>query len=166
MSDTSAKQIRQIKKYSNRRLYDAKTSSHVTLLDIKQMVQQEIAFVVVDAKTGEDLTRSILMQIIQEAENDGEPIFSSDMLKSIIKFYGPLQGMFGNYLEKSITTIFELQRQVGMQSSNALNIFMQQQAPIMQTLLAQYLEQSKNIFLPNLFNTFKIKDQNNNKTDG
>jgi len=155
MTETSA---RQIKKYSNRRLYDTQTSSHVTLLDIKQMVQQEIPFIVVDAKTGEDLTRSILMQIIQEAENDGEPIFSSDMLKSIIRFYGPLQGMFGNYLERSITTIFELQNKFGLQSSNAFNAFMQ-------SLLNQYLEQSKNIFLPNIFNAFKPKDQNEDKQE-
>jgi len=158
--------IRQIKKYANRRLYDTHTSSHINLMDIKQMVQNEIPFVVVDAKTGEDLTRSILMQIIQEAESDGEPIFSSDMLKNIIKFYGPMQGMLGSYLDTSITTIFDLQKQAGRQSTKALSSFMQQQAPIMQNLMAQYIEQSKKLFFntSNLFTGFKSnnEEENNN----
>jgi len=162
----SEPKIRQIKKYSNRRLYDTHTSSHVNLADIKQMVQNEIPFTVIDAKTGEDLTRNILMQIIQEAESDGEPIFSSDMLKNIIKFYGPLQGMFGNYLDNSITTIFDLQRQAEMQSTQALSSFMKQQAPIMQNLMAQYIEQSKNLFLntSNLLTAFKPKEDQKDKS--
>jgi len=154
------KSIKKIKKYSNRRLYDTDTSSHVTLLDIKQMVQNDISFVVVDAKTNEDLTRSILMQIIQEAENDGEPIFSSDMLKNIIRFYGPMQGMFGSYLDSSIAAVFDLQRKVGLQSSQTLNSFMQQQAPLMQSFITQYIEQSQNLFFNpvNLFGGFNKKD--------
>lgn len=100
MSDDGHRAPRLIKKYANRRLYDTHTSTHVTLPDIRQLVIDEVPFQVVDAKTGEDLTRSILLQIIQEAESDGEPLFSSDMLKGIIRFYGPFQGMLGNYLEK------------------------------------------------------------------
>jgi len=139
-------QVRLIKKYPNRRLYDTHSSSHVTLVDIRQMVLDEQPFQVVDAKSGEDLTRSILMQIIQEAESDGEPIFSSDMLRSIIRFYGPFQGMFGGYLEQSIQAILTIQNQAGTQSSQAWTDFMQKQAPVMQNLMQQYIEQSKTLY--------------------
>ena len=147
---------RLIKKYPNRRLYDTHSSSHVTLADLRQMVIDEIPFQIVDAKSGEDLTRSILMQIIQEAESDGEPIFSSDMLKSIIRFYGPLQGMFGGYLENSIQTILDIQKQTGAQSSQAWSEFMHKQMPVMQDMMQQYIDQSKNLYLntQNLFGLF------------
>ncbi|MCW4646454.1 polyhydroxyalkanoate synthesis repressor PhaR [Pseudomonas aeruginosa] len=138
---------RLIKKYPNRRLYDTHSSSHVTLADIRQMVIDEIPFQVVDAKSDEDLTRSILMQIIQEAESGGEPIFSSNMLKGIIRFYGPFQGMLGSYLDKSIQTIIDIQTQTGVQSSQAWSEFMHKQVPVMQALMSQYLEQSKNLYL-------------------
>jgi len=139
-------QARLIKKYPNRRLYDTHSSSHVTLVDIRQMVLEEQPFQVVDAKSGEDLTRSILMQIIQEAESDGEPIFSSDMLRSIIRFYGPFQSMFGGYLEQSIQAMLTIQNQAGTQSSQAFTDFMQKQAPVMQNLMQQYIEQSKTLY--------------------
>ena len=155
MPGESRNSPRLIKKYSNRRLYDTHTSTHVTLADIRQMVIEEIPFQVVDAKSGEDLTRSILMQIIQEAESD-EPIFSSDMLKSIIRFYGPFQGMLGSYLDKSIQTIIDIQTQTGVQSSQAWSEFMHKQVPVMQDLMQQYIDQSKNLYLntQNLFGLF------------
>lgn len=148
-----------IKKYPNRRLYDTHSSNHVTLADIRQMVIDEVPFQVIDAKSGEDLTRNILMQIIQEAESDGQPIFSSDTLKSIIRFYGPFQGMLGSYLEKSIQTIIDIQTQTGVQSSQAWSEFMHKQVPVMQSLMEQYIEQSKNLYLntQNLFGLFGSK---------
>ena len=99
MTDNSRNTTRLIKKYPNRRLYDTHTSSHLTLADIRQLVIDKIPFEVVDAKTGEDLTRSILLQVILEAESGGEPIFSSEMLMGIIQFYGPYQSVLGSYLE-------------------------------------------------------------------
>lgn len=104
----------------------------------------------------QDLTRSILMQIIQEAESDGEPIFSSDMLKSIIRFYGPFQGMFGVYLDKSIQAILDIQAQTNAQSSQAWSEFMHKQMPTMQNLMQQYIDQSQSLYLApqNLFNLF------------
>ena len=110
----------------------------------------------VDAKTGEDLTRNILLQIIQEAESDGEPIFTSDMLKGIIRFYGPFQGMLGSYLEKSIQAVLEVQAKTGQQSSQAWSDFMRNQIPVMQDLMGQYVEQSKQLYLntQNLFGMF------------
>ncbi|ATG72494.1 polyhydroxyalkanoate synthesis repressor PhaR [Zobellella denitrificans] len=145
-----------IKKYPNRRLYDSHTSSHVTLADIRRLVQEEEPFQVVDAKTGEDITRSILLQIIQEAESDGDPIFSSDMLKNIIRFYGPFQGVLGSYLEESIQSMIDIQTQAGMQSSKAWTEFMHSQVPMMQELMRQYVEQSRQLYLntQNMFGLF------------
>lgn len=159
MPNTHKNSTRLIKKYPNRRLYDTHTSSHLTLADIRQLVIDKIPFQVIDAKSGEDLTRSILLQIIQEAESSGEPIFSSDMLMGIIRFYGPLQGILGSYLEKSIETVIDIQTQTGEQSSRAWSEFMQQQAPLMQDLMRQYVEQSKALYLntQNLFGLFAGK---------
>ncbi|PSJ45228.1 polyhydroxyalkanoate synthesis repressor PhaR [Zobellella endophytica] len=166
--------VRIIKKYPNRRLYDSHTSSHVTLADIRRLVQEEEPFQVVDAKTGEDLTRSILLQIIQEAESDGDPIFSSDMLKNIIRFYGPFQGVLGSYLEESIQSVLDIQSQAGMQSSKAWTEFMRGQVPMMQELMRQYVEQSRNLYLntQNMFGLFsafpdqgKGKDKEQKKDD-
>ncbi|ART82586.1 polyhydroxyalkanoate synthesis repressor PhaR [Oceanisphaera profunda] len=148
--------IRIIKKYPNRRLYDSYTSSHVTLVDIRQLVQEQEPFQVVDAKSGEDITRSILLQIIQEAESDGNPIFSSTMLKNIICFYGPFQGVLGSYLDESIQSVIDIQSQTGSQSSQAWSEFMQGQAPIMQDMMRQYVEQSRDLYMntQNMFGLF------------
>ena len=98
-------EIRLIKKYPNRRLYDTATSSYITLADVKQLVLDQVVFKVMDAKSEEDLTRNILLQIILEEESAGAPMFSSDMLSQIIRFYGnAMQGMMGSYLEKNIQT--------------------------------------------------------------
>lgn len=148
--------VRIIKKYPNRRLYDSYTSSHVTLVDIRQLVQEQEPFQVVDAKSGEDITRSILLQIIQEAESDGNPIFSSTMLKNIICFYGPFQGVLGSYLDESIQSVIDIQSQTGSQSSQAWSEFMQGQAPIMQDMMRQYVEQSRDLYMntQNMFGLF------------
>ena len=102
--------VRLIKKYPNRRLYDTQTSTYITLADVKQLVLKSEIFKVVDAKSAEDLTRSILLQIILEEESGGMPMFSSVMLAQVIRFYGhAMQGMMGTYLEKNIQTFMEVQ---------------------------------------------------------
>jgi polyhydroxyalkanoate synthesis repressor PhaR len=150
---------RLIKKYPNRRLYDTTTSSYITLADVKQLVLDSVVFKVVDAKTEEDLTRSILLQIILEEEGSGAPIFSSEMLCQIIRFYGhALQEMMGNYLEKNISTFMEIQHKLqdqGMNkmgenpllNSDAYSQFVKMQGPAIQGLMSNYLEQSANAFL-------------------
>src|SRR5215218_4476776 len=106
-----------IKKYPNRRLYDTETSSYITLQDVKKLVLEQVEFRVEDAKSKDDLTRSILMQIILEEEAAGAPMFSSDMLSQIIRFYGnAMQGMMGTYLEKNIHTFMEIQKRLQDQS--------------------------------------------------
>lgn len=101
---------RVIKKYPNRRLYDTDTSTYITLAEIKQLVMDSESFAVVDAKTGEDLTRSILLQIILEEEANGSPMFTTPVLSNIIRFYGhAMQGMMGGYLEKNMQALMEMQ---------------------------------------------------------
>ena len=103
-------ETRIIKKYPNRRLYDTRTSSYITLGDVKQLVLGCDAFQVIDAKTGEDLTRSILLQIILEEESGGVPMFSSNLLAQMIRFYGnAMQGAMGTYLENNIAAFTEMQ---------------------------------------------------------
>ena len=102
--------MRVIKKYPNRRLYDTEISSYITLEDVRQLVLEHVDFCVQDAKTKRDITRSILLQIILEREEEGEPIFSEPVLKEIIRFYGDsLQGMMTSYLEKSLKLFVEQQ---------------------------------------------------------
>ena len=102
-----------IKKYPNRRLYDTEVSSYVTLEDVRNLVLQEIPFQIRDARTHEDLTRSILLQIIMEQEADGEPMFSEQVLAKIIRSYGnSLQGMMASYLERSLNLFVEQQARV------------------------------------------------------
>ncbi len=98
-----SEQARLIKKYPNRRLYDTKTSAYITLSDVKDLVLAFENFKVVDAKTGEDLSRSILLQIILEEETGGVPLFTTELLAQVIRFYGhAMQGMLGKYLENNI----------------------------------------------------------------
>lgn len=102
-----------IKKYPNRRLYDTEVSRYVTLEDVRGLVLQEIPFQVRDARTNDDLTRSILLQIIMEQEADGEPMFSEQVLAKIIRSYGDsLHGMMASYLERSLNLFVEHQTRV------------------------------------------------------
>ncbi|MFY7942553.1 MAG: polyhydroxyalkanoate synthesis repressor PhaR [Burkholderiaceae bacterium] len=148
---------RVLKKYPNRRLYDTQTSSYITLTDVKAMVLATQDFVVVDAKTNEDLTRSILLQIILEEESGGLPMFSSQALAQIIRFYGhSMQGMMGTYLEKNLQTFTDIQAKLAEQSKGLYDPramspdlwsqFLQGQAPGMQSVMGSYLEQSKTMF--------------------
>ncbi|AKJ67479.1 MAG: polyhydroxyalkanoate synthesis repressor PhaR [Burkholderiales bacterium] len=175
MSTQKKTDERLIKKYPNRRLYDTQTSTYITLSDVKQLVLDNEEFKVVDAKSSEDLTRSILLQIILEEETGGMPMFSSVMLAQIIRFYGhALQGMMGTYLEKNIQTFIEIQHKLADQGKGLYDgatfnpdmwsQFMNMQAPMMQGMMTNYIEQSKNLFVQmqeqmqsqakNMFSTF------------
>jgi polyhydroxyalkanoate synthesis repressor PhaR len=149
---------RVLKKYPNRRLYDTRTSSYITLAEVKQMVLEAEPFEVLDARSGEDLTRSILLQIILEEETGGVPIFSTQMLAQLIRFYGhAMQGVMGAYLEKNLQTFVELQSRMmepakGLYgapaaSAEAWTQWLQGQSPaLMQNLMGVYLDQSKQLF--------------------
>ena len=151
--------MRLIKKYPNRRLYDTQTSAYITLVDVKEMVLANDEFQVVDAKTGDDLTRSILLQIILEEEASGQPLFSSSMLSQMIRLYGnTMQSMMGSYLEKNLQAFVEIQGRIqeqsrqlydakGMPSAELWTQFMSLQAPMVQSMMSNYVDQSKNLFV-------------------
>ena len=149
---------RVLKKYPNRRLYDTQTSSYITLADGKQMVLEGETFEVRDAKPGDELTRSILLQIILEEETGGMPMFTTQMLAQVIRFYGhAMQGMMGSYLEKNLQTFVDLQTRLADQSKGLYDpksftpemwaTLLTGHAPLMQGLMRNYLEQSKNLFV-------------------
>src|SRR5690606_4786255 len=113
--------VRVIKKYPNRRLYDTEISSYITIEDVRQLIVDGEDFEVRDAKTGDDLTRQVLLQIIAEQEQDGEPMLSTQLLSQIIRFYGDsLQGYMGSYLEKSMQLFMEQQAQFRQQMGGML----------------------------------------------
>jgi polyhydroxyalkanoate synthesis repressor PhaR len=146
-----------LKKYPNRRLYDTRLSSYITLADVKAMVLTGEAFEVRDAKSGDDLTRSILLQIILEEESGGVPIFSTPMLSQLIRFYGhAMQGMMGSYLEKNLQTFTDIQARLSenskgiydpaAQTPEMWSQFLSGQAPGVQGLMGNYLDQSRKMF--------------------
>ena len=149
---------RLIKKYPNRRLYDTKTSTYITLVDVKALVLQHEEFQVIDAKSGEDLTRSILMQIILEEEAGGSPMFTSDLLSQMIRFYGnAMQSMMGKYLEGNIKAFNDMQTKLkdqarsvngdnGPSSNDLWAQFLGFQGPAMQSMMTAYMEQSQALF--------------------
>lgn len=114
---------RTIKKYANRRLYDTEASRHVTLDGIRQLVAAGEDVVVIDDTTGQDITRSILLQVISEQEQGGRPILSADMLKQIIRFYGnPLQDLMAGYLERSVEVFLNQQKTLQDQIQKSLGM--------------------------------------------
>jgi polyhydroxyalkanoate synthesis repressor PhaR len=118
---------------------------------VKQLVMNSEPFVVRDAKTSEDLTRSILLQIILEEEANGSPMFTPEVLSNIIRFYGnAMQGFMGGYLEKSMQTLVDVQNrfkeQAGNLSPELWAQFMGLQSPVMQNLMGKNMEQTKNLF--------------------
>ena len=127
------------------------------MADVKQLVLANEEFQVVDAKSSEDLTRSILLQIILEEESGGMPMFSSNMLSQIIRFYGhAMQGIMGSYLEKNIQAFMEIQQRMAEQSKGlygsqfgpeAWTQFMNVQTPMLQNMMNNYIDQSKNLFV-------------------
>jgi polyhydroxyalkanoate synthesis repressor PhaR len=150
--------VRLIKKYPNRRLYDTRTSSYITLADVKQLVLKQERFQVVDAKSGEDLTRAILLQIILEEESNGAPLLSHDVLTQFIRSYGgTMQAFMSNCLERNVQLFAEMQKNFQEQSRQAygdplkagqemFNQMLSMQAPAMQNLMATYMEQSRAMF--------------------
>ena len=143
--------VRVIKKYPNRRLYDTETSTYITLAEVRQLVMKTATFVVRDAKSNEDLTRSILLQIILEEETGGAPMFTEAVLANIIRFYGnAMQSFMGSYLEKNVQSFMDLQVKMAEKSKGLspemLAQFMNAQSPMMQGMMGNYVEQSKNVF--------------------
>src|SRR5690349_6191279 len=115
---------RVIKKYPNRRLFDTVESRYITLADIRRLVTEKVEFVVIDKKSEEDITRSILLQVIAEQEHAGEPMMSQDFLSQVIRSYGSaMQSMVGNYLEQSLK-MFQPPRDTGQPGNGGADPFM------------------------------------------
>ena len=150
-SATAAKTAqRVIKKYPNRRLYDTDTSTYITLAEVRQLVMAHQNVVVRDAKTGEDLTRSILLQIILEEEAGGAPMFTEAVLANIIRFYGhAMQGFMGAYLEKNVQVFTDVQAKLVEQSQNVTPEmwaqFMSLQSPMLKGMMGSYVEPSQSM---------------------
>jgi polyhydroxyalkanoate synthesis repressor PhaR len=148
-SSSAKPSVRVIKKYPNRRLYDTDSSTYITLAEVKQLVLDGHPMVVRDAKTNEDLTRSILLQIILEEESGGVPMFSEVALANIIRFYGhAMQGFIGTYLEKNVQAFTDMQTKMAEQGK----IFAPGVAaglpsiPGMPSVMGAYVEQSQAMF--------------------
>ncbi|WP_202627006.1 polyhydroxyalkanoate synthesis repressor PhaR [Steroidobacter agaridevorans] len=106
-------QPRVVKKYPNRRLYDTVESRYITLADIRRLVMDKIDFIVIDKKSQDDITRSILLQVIAEQEHAGEPLMSQDFLSQVIRSYGgAMQCLVGSYLEQSLKLLSNQQQQM------------------------------------------------------
>jgi polyhydroxyalkanoate synthesis repressor PhaR len=152
-----------IKKYPNRRLYDTVTSSYITLPEVKQLVMRREPFEVRDVKTGEDITRSILLQIILEAEASGSPMFTAPVLESLIRFYGhAMQGLLGGYLENNIQSLIDVQTRFAEQSKGFTpemwSQFSALQPQVLQAMMGGSLDQSKSVLA-------KMQEQLQKQTD-
>ncbi|MBF6630215.1 MAG: polyhydroxyalkanoate synthesis repressor PhaR [Comamonas sp.] len=139
-SSNSSTLQRVIKKYPNRRLYDTATSTYITLTEVKQLVMEREPIVVKDAKTGEDLTRAIFLQIILEEEAGGAPMFTEAMLANTIRFYGhTMQGHMGSFIEKNVQMFTDFQTKMAEQGGvDAWAKMLQMPNPLMP---ASYTEQ-------------------------
>lgn len=155
--------VRVIKKYPNRRLYDTDTSAYITLTEVKRLVMKSESFKVVDVKTNDDLTRSILLQIILEEEAGGAPMFTEAVLGNIIRTYGnAMQGFMGSYLEKNVQVFTDMQSKMKEQakdlSPEAWTKYMSPQNPLMQgmmgTVMAQMQKQTET-----MLNVFGLKSK-------
>jgi polyhydroxyalkanoate synthesis repressor PhaR len=114
-------QERLIKKYANRRLYDASQSRHITLDDIRGLIVKGEKIRIVEDKTGHDITRHIFLQVIAEQEQFGRPILSTKVLEAIIRFYGnSMQGYLASFLEKSVETFLNQQEALQAQLSRIM----------------------------------------------
>ena len=116
-----ADQPRIIKKYPNRRLYDTAISTYITIEDVRRLIIEGETIQVLDVRSGEDLTRQVLLQIISEHEQSGQPMLSEQVLSQIIRFYGDsMQGFMSNYLERSMQMFMDQQTQIRSQLSGLM----------------------------------------------
>ncbi len=148
---------RLIKKYSNRRLYDTRASAYISLTDVKEMVLRHESFRIVDFKTGEDLTRCTLLQIILDEESGSSPMLSSNALSHLIRFYGnAMQGVMGQFLANNLSSISQMQASMqgaerqadGELDANHQAMWAQLlhfQEPALQGMMGSYLEHSKRL---------------------
>jgi len=116
-------EVRTIKKYPNRRLYDTEESRYITLSDIRNLVNEQIEFAVIEKKTGNDITCQILLQVITEQEQHGNTVLNRNFLSQVINSYGSnVQGMVGGYLEQSMNMFMQQRKQMRERIKNVLDL--------------------------------------------
>jgi polyhydroxyalkanoate synthesis repressor PhaR len=114
--------LRILRKYTNRRLYDTSRSCYITLEDVRGLVLENVTFQVQDSKTGKDLTRNILLQIISEQEGEDAGMLTNQVLQQLIRFYGDsMSGMMGQYLEQSISVFLSQQDRIRAQMESMMD---------------------------------------------
>lgn len=151
-----------IKKYPNRRLYDTAESKYITLEDVRRLVIDEVPFAVIDKKTGEDITRNILLQIIIEQEDFGEPLFSTDALQKMIGFYGnSFQTLASGFFERGLSMLKEqhstlqsqMQKSVGTNPLAALSELTQQNIELWRKMQEDFMRAAMGAKAPPQKNT-------------
>ena len=153
-------ELRIIKKYQNRRLYDTATSTYIILEDIKQIIIDGDTVQVIDVKTQNDVTRSVLLQVVLEEEVNGMPMFSNDFLFQIIRFYGKsFQPSVSPFLEQGVDLFKKMQKRFYEQIRDAYgreklpagvelwSEFMNQQGPQLEDMIKEYVQNNTNAFL-------------------
>lgn len=148
-------QKRLIKKYPNRRLYDTDASAYITIDDVRQLVLDGEDVQVIDAKSREDITRGVLLQIVLDEHSAGAPLFNSELLNHLIRLSGQgAQQALGIFLEENIRLFLQLQRQtLKLYGSNPIldhkvwRDFLDLQGPVMQDMMSSYLAQSAQLYL-------------------
>lgn len=112
-----------IKKYPNRRLYDTEESRYITLADVRELVLRKVDFTVIDKKSGEDITRAILLQVISEQEQHGDAVMSRDFLSQVIRSYGKVMPEFmAKYLEQSMKLFMTQQQAIRGQVKKVVGV--------------------------------------------
>lgn len=136
-----------VKKYANRRLYDTARSSYITLKDISEMIKDDLEFVVYDAKSGEDITRSVLAQIVLEQESEHENMLPTDFMRQLIGLYGEsVQSMVPSYLAQAMDSFMKNQEQFRDQINESINMFSMDQIQEMNKRNMQMMQKTMSMF--------------------
>ena len=138
--------VKLLKKYPNRRIYDTSTSSYITIADIRQMVLNYERFQVIDSKTGADLTRATLLQIITELESEGrESLLTDKVLEELIRFYGDnMSSLLGKYVEQAICGLINQQNKIREQVKQTID--KSTPLPLLSEMTKQYANFWKDLF--------------------
>lgn len=169
-------EIRVIKKYPNRRLYDTHISRYITLEEVRQLVLEHVPFQVEEKRSGQDITRSILLQVIADQEAGGEPIFSSGLLRDVIRLYGdPMQSSLRRYLELSMQLYLQRQQAFSDKLSELLGQAPQpvqtlkeladRQRPIWRTVRKEFLKSLSPKVMGELHGTHHLLGKDGRKRD-
>src|SRR4051812_8137896 len=162
--------MRVIKKYPNRRLYDTEKSAYITIADVLKIIRSSEDFQVVDAESGKDITRTVLVQIITEQEGGETPIFTTDMLTRFIRFYDDSsQALFGEFLDKNLQMFSEQQKRFQDQMGNLIGSPLQIMQDLTERNLSMWSDmqsQFMNMAMGRASGTSKTEDSDDDASGG